>query len=87
MINRDQLRAQKQADCDAWVEQIHRQYPRLEEIANEISMLSIQRIRATINLHDKRLAQDIDQRVQELMNEKRQLLAAHQLDQIGRAHV
>lgn len=60
MIDRDQLRAQKQAECDARVEKLHQEIPRLEEIARAISLLSIERIRSGILQKNAARSQEIE---------------------------
>lgn len=79
MIDRDQLRAQKQAECDARVEKLHQEIPRLEEIARAISLLSIERIRSGILQKNAARSQEIDKQVAALIAEKRQILAEHGL--------
>lgn len=79
MIDRDQLRAQKQAECDARVEKLHQEIPRLEEIARAISLLSIERIRSGILQKNAARSQEIDAQVAALIAEKRQILAEHGL--------
>lgn len=69
MIDRDQLRAQKQAECDARVEKLHQEIPRLEEIARAISLLSIERIRSGILQKNAARSQEIDKQVAALIAE------------------
>lgn len=79
MIDRDQLRAQKQEECDARVEKLHLEIPRLEEIARAISLLSIERIRSGILQKNAVRSQEIDAQVAELIAEKRRILTEHGL--------
>lgn len=79
MIDRDQLRADKQAECDARVEKLHREIPRLEEIARQISLLSIERIRSGVLQKNAVRGREIDQEVAALIAEKRRILAEHNL--------
>ena len=69
MIDRDQLRAEKQAECEARVEKLHREIPRLEEIAQQISLLSIERIRSGVLLKNAARGSEIDAQVAELIAE------------------
>lgn len=79
MIDRDQLRAQKQAECDARVEKLHEEIPRLDEIAQQISRLSIERIRTGVLQKNTQRGAEIDAEVARLIQEKRHILAEHGL--------
>ena len=79
MIDRDQLRAEKQAECEARVEKLHREIPRLEEIAQQISLLSIERIRSGVLQKNAARGSEIDAQVAELIAEKRRILTEHGL--------
>lgn len=79
MIDRDKLRRQKQEECDRRVEKLHQEIPRLAEIAQTISLLSIERIRAGILAKDSQKSAEIDRQVAALLAEKQQILTNHGL--------
>lgn len=81
MIDRDQLRREKQNECDRVVEALHHRIPRLAEIAEEIGQLSIARIKSSIFQKNDQRSTQIDQQVNALMQEKKAILAQHGLDE------
>lgn len=78
-MNREQLRQEKQAQCDARIEQLHQAIPRLAEIADEISLLGVNRIRIGVLQKNAVAGAAIDKQVLALIAEKKAILQAHGL--------
>lgn len=77
MINREALIQNKIKECEEKVENLHRRFPRLREIAEEISRLTYERINTGILKKNYRRAAEIDREVKMLIKEKELILKAN----------
>ena len=81
MINRDQLRLRKQQECDARVAELYRQIPQLEELDQQIGQDNIAMIRQGVLKKDPQETKRLQQKIEGLIEQRHQLLAAHHLDE------
>ena len=81
MINRDQLRLRKQQECDARIAELYRQIPQLEELDQQIGQDNIAMIRQGVLKKDPQETKRLQQKIEGLIEQRHQLLAAHQLDE------
>ncbi len=79
MINRDQLRQEKQQQCQARLEAIYRSLPELEQLDLRIGRDNIALIRAGVLRKNPQERDRLAQEIQDLLSARRALLAAHQL--------
>lgn len=79
MLNREALRKKKIEECDYKIEILHKKFPRLKEITEEISRLCYERIRVGVLQKNPTKAREIDQKVELLLKEKEFILKAHSL--------
>ena len=81
MINRDQLRLRKQQECDARIAELYRQIPQLEELDQQIGQDNIAMIRQGVLKKDPQETKRLQQKIEGLIEQRHQLLVAHQLDE------
>ncbi|NLW24498.1 MAG: ATP-binding protein [Clostridia bacterium] len=79
MLARDILIQNKIAECEKKIALLHKRFPRLEEIAQEVSRLSIERIRVGLIERNTEKAKSIDKKVLNLLKEKEYILKANNL--------
>lgn len=80
MKNRDQLRQQKQQQCEERLEAIYRQYPELQELDGRIAQKNIVMIRSGILHKNGAEQQRLQQEIAALLQEQEQLLQRLGLD-------
>ena len=80
-MNREQLRQEKQKQCDARIAQLYDYIPRLEELDFAIGQKNVAMIRSGI-LHKNKIQQNaLQAEIESLMNERHQLLEQYGLDE------
>ena len=79
--NRDQLRLQKQQQCEERLAGIYQQIPLLQELDQAVGQKNIAMIRAGVLRKDKAAQQKLQAEIEALMEQRHQLLAQHQLDE------
>lgn len=80
-MNREQLRQEKQKECDARIAQLYDYIPRLEELDFAIGQKNVAMIRSGI-LHKNKIQQDVLQmEIEALMKDRHQLLEQYGLDE------
>ena len=79
--NRDQLRLQKQQQCEERIAGIYRQIPLLQELDQTVGQKNIAMIRAGVLRKDKAMQQKLQAEIEALMEQRHQLLAQHHLDE------
>ena len=73
-MNREQLRQEKQKECDARIAQLYDYIPRLEELDFAIGQKNVAMIRSGI-LHKNKIQQDaLQMEIEALMKDRHQLL-------------
>ena len=81
MRNRDQLRIQKQQQCEEKIASIYRQLPELERLDQTIGQKNIAMIRAGIMQKNAEAQQMLQSEIETLMKKRHQLLFANGLDE------
>lgn len=81
MINRDQLRLEKQRQCDERIEALYEQIPLLREIDQTIGQKNIAMIRVGILQKNKKEQQTLQQQIEQLLAKRHQLLQEYGLDE------
>lgn len=81
MINRDQLRLEKQRQCDERIEALYGQIPLLREIDQTIGQKNIAMIRVGILQKNKKEQQIFQQQIEQLLAKRHQLLQEYGLDE------
>lgn len=81
MTHREDLIQKKIQECEQKIEKLHKQFPRLQEIADEISRLSYERINVTIFNKNLTRVEKIDHEVKLLLREKELILKANSIPQ------
>ena len=80
-MNREQLRQEKQKECDARIAQLYDYIPRLEELDFAIGQKNVAMIRSGI-LHKNKIQQDaLQMEIEALMKDRHQLLEKYGLDE------
>ncbi|MFZ5944163.1 MAG: ATP-binding protein [Bacillota bacterium] len=79
MLNREILIQRKISDCEKKIERLHESFPRLKEIADEISRLSYERINNGILKKNNSRVNEIDRQVKLLIKEKEFILKANSI--------
>ncbi|MBQ1220688.1 MAG: ATP-binding protein [Peptococcaceae bacterium] len=80
-MNREQLRQEKQKECDARIAQLYDYIPRLEELDFAIGQKNVAMIRSGI-LHKNKIQQDaLQMEIEALMKDRHQLLEQYGLDE------
>lgn len=79
MQNREVLINKKIKEWEEKIELLHKKYPRLREISQEISVLSMQRIRMGIFQKNPIKCREIDSKVKSLIKEKEFILKANSI--------
>ena len=81
MRNRDQLRIQKQQQCEEKIASLYRQLPELAELDQAIGQKNIAMIRAGIMQKNAEAQQMLQSEIETLMKKRHQLLFANGLDE------
>ncbi len=81
MRNRDQLRIQKQQQCEEKIASLYRQLPELAELDQAIGQKNIAMIRAGIMQKNAEAQQMLQSEIEALMKKRHQLLFANGLDE------
>ena len=81
MKNRDQLRIQKQQQCEEKIASLYRQLPELAELDQAIGQKNIAMIRAGIMQKNAEAQQMLQSEIETLMKKRHQLLFANGLDE------
>ena len=81
MRNRDQLRIQKQQQCEEKIASLYRQLPELAELDQAIGQKNIAMIRAGIKQKNAEAQQMLQSEIETLMKKRHQLLFANGLDE------
>ncbi|MBQ5668434.1 MAG: ATP-binding protein [Peptococcaceae bacterium] len=80
-MNREQLRQEKQKECDARIAQLYDYIPQLEELDFAIGQKNVAMIRSGI-LHKNKIQQDaLQMEIEALMKDRHQLLEQYGLDE------
>ena len=80
-MNREQLRQEKQKECDARIAQLYDYIPQLEELDFAIGQKNVAMIRSGI-LHKNKIQQDaLQMEIEALMKDRHQLLEKYGLDE------
>lgn len=79
LLDRENLIQKKIQECEVKIEKLHSHFPRLKEISEEISKLSMQRIRVGLYEKDQKKADLIDQKMSGLLEEKKLILQANSI--------
>ena len=80
-MNREQLRQEKQKECDARIAQLYDYIPQLEELDFAIGQKNVAMIRSGI-LHKNKIQQDaLQMEIEVLMKDRHQLLEQYGLDE------
>jgi len=77
MIHREALIQKKIEECEQKINLLHKNFPRLQEIAEEVSRLSYERINVGVLKKNKFRAAQIDKEVKLLLREKELILKAN----------
>ncbi len=80
-MNRDQLRQQKQEECDARIAQLYARIPTLEELDRTIGQKNVGMIRSGILHKNKAQQLELQQEIEQLMDARHTLLASYGLDE------
>ncbi len=80
-MNREQLRQQKQQECEARISQLYAYIPALEGMDHAIGQKNVSMIRSGILHKNKAEQQTLQQEIETLMQERHQLLAQYGLDE------
>lgn len=79
MLDREALIQKKIKECELKIRALHNRFPRLEEITEEIKVLSMKRIRTGILEKNPKQTEIIDNRVRDLLQEKKLILKANSI--------
>ena len=80
-MNREQLRQEKQQQCNARIAQLYEYIPALEQIDYTIGQKNVRMIRSGILHKNKAEQQALQQEIETLMQERHRLLAQYGLDE------
>ncbi len=80
-MNREQLRGEKQQECEARIAQLYAYIPALEQIDRTIGQKNVSMIRSGILHKNKTEQATLQQEIEALMQERHQLLAQYGLDE------
>lgn len=80
-MNREQLRQEKQLECEARIAQLYQYLPMLEQIDQSIGQKNVQMIRSGVLHKNKTEQQVLQQEIEQLMYKRHQLLLEHGLDE------
>ena len=80
-MNRDQLRQQKQKECDARIAQLYASIPALEELDRAIGQKNVSMIRSGILHKNKAQQEALQQEIEQLMDTRHTLLKDYGLDE------
>ena len=80
-MNRDQLRQEKQKECDARIGQLYGYIPALEQLDQTIGQKNVNMIRSGILRKNKTEQERLKQEIEQLMAERHQLLQQYGLDE------
>lgn len=81
MINRDQLRLQKQQQCEERIAAVYKTVPELQALDQAIGQKNIAMIRAGVLLKQYGEQKKLQQEIEALMQQRHQVLLDHQLDE------
>ena len=81
MKNRDQLRLEKQRECDEKIEKIYREIPLLGQIDRTIGEKNVSMIRVGILRKNKAEQDKLQKEIEELMQKRHALLMEHGMDE------
>ncbi|MBQ5859227.1 MAG: hypothetical protein IIW51_09465, partial [Peptococcaceae bacterium] len=81
MRNRDQLRIQKQQQCEEKIASIYRQLPELERLDQTIGQKNIAMIRAGIMQKNTEAQKILQNEIENLMKQRHQLLKENGMDE------
>lgn len=81
MVNRDQLRLQKQQECEARLAKLYEQLPLLQKYDQTIGQKNIAMIRAGILQKNKTAQETLQREITALMQQRHQLLAEQGMDE------
>lgn len=81
MTDRDELRRQKQAQCDRRIAELHKKVPRLQQIADKIAEIALVRLKSAVKMQTPVQLAALDKEMQELFRERKEILAALGLDE------
>ena len=79
MIHREVLIQRKIGECEEKIQELHKKFPRLKEIADEVSRLSYELISAGILKKNSFKTANIDKEVKLLLREKELILKANSI--------
>lgn len=80
-MNREQLRQEKQLECEARIAQMYQYLPMLEQIDQSIGQKNVQMIRSGVLHKNKTEQRELQQEIEQLMHKRHQLLLDHGLDE------
>lgn len=80
-MNREQLRQEKQQECEMRIAQLYRYIPMLEQIDQSIGQKNVCMIRAGVLKKNKAEQQILQQEIESLMQQRHQLLLEYGLDE------
>ena len=81
MINRDQLRLQKQQQCEERIAAVYRRLPKLQELDQAIGQKNIAMIRAGVLQKNNAERDSLRQEIEELMQQRHQVLQENGMDE------
>lgn len=81
MINRDQLRLQKQQQCEERIAAVYRRLPKLQELDQAIGQKNIAMIRAGVLQKNNAEWDSLRQEIEELMRQRHQILLDNNMDE------